>query len=692
MLLTKGAKHQINRYNGGKNGVLQFILSEFNPASPHHGRFEGQLNGNHFTLGITVYGFKQALVIMLWATYKRDLNHFAGSNGECWNTGDHNGYDLCEHIRAYMHKIGKPQLSLIEAIMSGEVEELLCLQSEVGLADGFFSHVQAEAVSSTVQTLESAEERFKNRLLEDKAAVLVLRKKVLEDFCRQQGLPKLIPIVVPLLKITPPAQLEEWLVKKGVARKESAPALASITVKKKHMRPRFFVDYFNIRQCVKNDFATDRLVDAIDTIGVTVAELGTDFRDQSALLKRAFCVLELFATIKTKGELLVCGPALDNLATTMELAALASDKEQRKEVMDSSSSRTRSAEAEAEIKAYIKRTVGFERIDRVVLSVIVASACTGSAQAAFDEMEDRGSMMLHAAGCMLLEVGDFPAAQVHLHTALGKGEVAYGEGAFETEETVYMLGQCHRRTDGMSREWFDQSLKMSQEKHSAEHVATARSLVGIAVGHLPHNHAEALALSNLAIARIKAVGYPSDYTDVHADALEIIGSVHYNKQEWKECIECLEQSVQMRMLKHGPDHYLLVSALESMGDAYGELGDLEKQIAFNLQALGVEEKAGGRLSSVAGRLCMNIGADHWSANRHSEAAGWYKRAIEANDFTHGSDFPQTEQWRQRLGDAIRMMDHSNGKTKEYKQFLRDSRFSVPAGSIGATMVVSPVRW
>jgi hypothetical protein len=49
---------RINRYDGGKNGVLRFILSDFDPASLHHGSFEGQLNGNHFTWGITVYGIK----------------------------------------------------------------------------------------------------------------------------------------------------------------------------------------------------------------------------------------------------------------------------------------------------------------------------------------------------------------------------------------------------------------------------------------------------------------------------------------------------------------------------------------------------------------------------------------------------------------------------------------------------------
>jgi hypothetical protein len=145
---------QVNRYDGGKNGVLRFILDDFDPASPHHGRFEGQLKGNHFTWGITVYGFKRALVIIQWDNYDRDKTKLS------WNTGEHNGYDLCECVRDYMHKIGKPYQSLIEAITSGEMAELICLQSEVGPADGFFSHVQAVTVADTVVTLEDAEEAW----------------------------------------------------------------------------------------------------------------------------------------------------------------------------------------------------------------------------------------------------------------------------------------------------------------------------------------------------------------------------------------------------------------------------------------------------------------------------------------------------------------------------------------------------
>jgi hypothetical protein len=225
---------QTNPYNGGNNGVLQFILSDFDPASPHHGCFEGQTRGNHFTLGITVYGFKQALVITLWARYTRNPKHFADNTGNCWNIGDLNGYDVCEHIRAYMRKIGKPHLSLIEAIASGEVNELLCLQSEVGPADGFFSHVQAVAVTATVQSLEDAERMYEHELLEDRERIAALQQKTLEDFI-QATAPQAVRMVPELLEKFSPAALENWC----YTNWGRFPVLESITAKKQHTQPRY---------------------------------------------------------------------------------------------------------------------------------------------------------------------------------------------------------------------------------------------------------------------------------------------------------------------------------------------------------------------------------------------------------------------------------------------------------------------
>jgi tetratricopeptide (TPR) repeat protein len=700
---------QINRYNGGKNGVLRFILGDFDPASPHHGRFEGQLKGNHFTYGITVYGFKRILVIIQWGKYQRDRNHFA--------TGDHNGYDLCEHVRVYMRKIGKPQMSLIEAIVSGEVEELLCLQSEVGPADGFFSHVQAVPVADTVVTLEDAEKRYEEALMVDKEAVAALRRKALEDWV-QEKCPENEGCVSEWISSMSPVAIEE----RCKLNFGSAPTLASITAMKKHSLPRLFVDYFNIRQCIKNDFATDRLVDAIATIGVTLVELGADFRADSALLKRSFCVLELFATVKTKGKLLVCGPALGDAATTKELAMMAVDREWCQEVMDSSSSRTRSAEAEAEIKAYIERTVGFARTDRVVLSAIVAS-CVLGVESAFDAMDDRGGSVLLAAGCMLEEVGDYNAAQILAEGALAKVEAAYGEGAYETAEAVYMLAKLQGATDSGIMPWYKRSLQMAEEEHGKEHAATARSLVGIgkmqwlmsvknermsgtkalrsganfkmhhpdgstteylpdgssitvsADGNTITKTAKGLECINLAIARIEAADCPSDHADTHADALLHIATMQGYKKEYQEALEWSERSVRVLESKYGPDHLLTTlyaCALGTMATMYANLGDPEKGMALQLRVLRINEEARGRLSFEAGQACQNIGSIHYSAGRYSEAALWLKKAVEAMGYTNGPAATSTVQCQGYLKYAIAGMDRTDAKAQEYRRFLEES--------------------
>jgi tetratricopeptide (TPR) repeat protein len=723
---------QTNCYDG-KNGVLQFILSEFDSASPHHGRFEGQINGNHFTQGITVYGLKQALVITLWANYERVPNNFADSNGKCWNTGDLNGYDLCEHVRAYMQKVGKPHLSLIEAIASGEVEELLCLQSEVGPADGFFSHVQAVAVATTVQSLEEAEKTYANELLEDLATIKALRRKALEDFL-QATAPHALALSNQLLE-RPPADIEQWCYENF----RRFPFVQAITAKKKHARCRFFVDYFNIRQCVKNDFATDRLVDAIGTIGVTVVELGADYRDDSALLKRIFCVLELFATIKTKGKLLVCGPILGDATAAKEMAEVAADEERCTEVMDSKSSRTRSPEAEAEIKAYIKRSVGFQRTDKIVLAAIV-SGCMQGAEASFNELNDRGGSVQRAVGRMLTKVGDYVGAQVQLEAARAKEQAAgqnstgntqallgfytrhdaskatrehadlllssatvadirvalqtkYGEvpplsdTTFETADTVFLLGECHRFTDGVCLVWFEQSLRMDEETYGKEHVATARSLVGTAIGHINTSNdatmlAKVVELCQLAIARIEASDCPSDHVDTHAEALETIGVVHLKlatrntmlagreaaaNEHWQECLKWNEQSARMWASKHGA-----ATALINMAVAYKHLGEPEKGVALLLQIVALDETVQGPLSIEVSRTSSNLGSACQQLRRYSEGAGWFMRAAEAAGYTNGETHPDTIRNLWCLARLLQEVDPADTNTKECRQFLETS--------------------
>jgi hypothetical protein len=55
-----------------------------------------------------------------------------------------------------------------------------------------------------------------------------------------------------------------------------------------------------------------------------------DLLHEGALLKRAFCVLEILATLETNGSLLVCGPALTAPAQIFKLADLTSERVKKK--------------------------------------------------------------------------------------------------------------------------------------------------------------------------------------------------------------------------------------------------------------------------------------------------------------------------------------------------------------------------
>jgi hypothetical protein len=211
--------------------------------------------------------------------------------------------------------------------------------------------------------LEDTETRYAKELLEDRAATAALQKQAVENFLREKGREDELPNVDQWMGCGTPADLEAWL-KEGRLNFGSAPTLTTLRTEKAGP-PKFFIDYCGIRQCLSSDFTIDRVVGAIETIGTTIVELDADVLASDALPKRIFCVLESFATIKAKGVLLVCGPALQDTAQMLKLAEWASDSGTCKAVMDSATAKCRWEEEEIKIKAHIKRTVGFARTDKV---------------------------------------------------------------------------------------------------------------------------------------------------------------------------------------------------------------------------------------------------------------------------------------------------------------------------------------
>jgi hypothetical protein len=292
----------------------------------------GQFNGNHFTLGISVHGFQLALQVLNWKGYVRDERRFLDqTTGQCWNDVEYkNGYDMGKLMCDYLQQIGKPHLSFVEAVLEGEIEELHPLRKEVGLADAFFSHVQAMAMDKTVESLLEAEEQHGVELREDRKETVRLRQEALMAFLTTAGQPHLRDRMLGHFQDNWGA-LEEHL----RSAFGDCPDFQSLRGAKPGNKPlTFFIDYFCIRQCL-DDFTVPRVMNAIETIGFTVAELGTDWRDDAALLRRMFCVLELFATVKAKGQLLMCGPALRGRQQVDQLLRVATNKAQSPEVIDS---------------------------------------------------------------------------------------------------------------------------------------------------------------------------------------------------------------------------------------------------------------------------------------------------------------------------------------------------------------------
>lgn len=153
-----------------------------------------------------------------------------------------------------------------------------------------------------------------------------------------------------------------------------------------------------------NDFALPRVRSAIATIGITIVELGTDWRGPAALLRRLFCVIEGSSTIDAKGILLVAGPALEEQVEVEKLLRAATSKEKCALVMDSRNDcRCRWEDEAKKIRGFIEESVGYQKTDKQMLSAI-ASGCLERVLPTM-EAEGRGdeaATMVHGLAQMLL--------------------------------------------------------------------------------------------------------------------------------------------------------------------------------------------------------------------------------------------------------------------------------------------------
>jgi tetratricopeptide (TPR) repeat protein len=143
--------------------------------------------------------------------------------------------------------------------------------------------------------------------------------------------------------------------------------------------PRFFIDYFCIRQAQKDDFSLPVVRQAIHDTPHLLVELD-DAKDAignaaPAYLTRSFCIFEVSAAVEsdTTGDgkkVLVLGPAVKDPRTAPWLAAKTEAYDYN--IVNSREAQCRFDDERVKINAFIEKSLGYEELDKLV-SVAIAN-------------------------------------------------------------------------------------------------------------------------------------------------------------------------------------------------------------------------------------------------------------------------------------------------------------------------------
>jgi tetratricopeptide (TPR) repeat protein len=672
--------------------------------------YVGQCTGNHMKRGISVNGMVMLLDIIHWDSYhvaQRDQPLFYDETSNLvWNTGEKNGYDLCEIvIPAYLQKIGLAHLSLVEAIEHGSVAELRPLQAEVGLADVFFSHVQARPLTTMLQSLRQAELMYSVELRRAREGgphtTAMLRQKALEDFL-QEVEPLAAPQVIAAIQsggFEDPSALSSWLQHKY----GRSPDFSLSRPTKSDAEPTYFVDYFCLRQglgrlVTKGDtksFDLKQVEDAIKTAGITVAEM-RDFggKNDLAYLRRSFCLLEAFYTIHAKGKLLVCGLPVKHL----KLSAIAgADERQRREIVDSSTAKCRSREHKEQIDRFIAESVGFDRLDKLMLGAIVegylrAMRTSGEYDQLAMHIADHSDSVEHPRegpkallrlARTLFDVQAYVPAKMWASDALELQVALYGEGAIETAEYLLQSGECavwvpanggHIRA--MSS--LNSALKLFEEANGTEHISTAhcRVLIGQQLASFSKNQQERLQWCGHGLAIIEQT-YGAD-TIESVDALEQLGTAYthlgqhdialdfFERQlcaaessiTTSECTQQMYPAVyealgfvdQRATDRTRHIHAKIGSALANVGRLHNVCGRYSDALEYQLRALAITDKASGTVGRASAGVSANIGFTYFNQGLIAEAIPYFEQAAAVYEFTYGEDSGMAREYQGVLGE------------------------------------------
>ena len=139
------------------NPLTDFTTSQWQKKpGVEYRQFDGE--GTHFNLGLSLEEIQGAVDHMLpWGSYTRDESRFLDGDGECWNNGEINGYDLGEVVRDFLRANSFERLSIAEVLWS---------EGREGVAEAtvFFSHIQKLPVKTALQTLREASKVYRKQM------------------------------------------------------------------------------------------------------------------------------------------------------------------------------------------------------------------------------------------------------------------------------------------------------------------------------------------------------------------------------------------------------------------------------------------------------------------------------------------------------------------------------------------------
>jgi tetratricopeptide (TPR) repeat protein len=298
------------------------------------------------------------------------------------------------------------------------------------------------------------------------------------------------------------------------------------------------------------------------------------------------------------------------------------------------------------VRQYIRESVGYQKLDRLVLSAVVAG-CVQSPRALVELVEhearaDSAATMLCGLATMLYEAQEFQAAERWAREALQARASKHGQDSVEVAAHLVQLGECMGRArtahPAQHIRMFEAAIAIYERENGAGHISTASCLVSVGQVYIGLNDLhKGLEYARRALGIIETTHGPD--TVESAGALALFGFAHKELGECSAALEHFRRRLNVLEAYHGKGAEVaeIAEALRDIGTVYSEQGDHDRALGWYTRAVPIAETTAGKLSFVAGGLYHSIGVAYDSQLRFAEAIPLFEQAVAAFSYAHGAE-------------------------------------------------------